>query len=158
MVHEAIVLSSYTDTAGVLTIGVGHTAAAGLPNPTPGLTITFKEAVEIFRSDIVKYEADVNQAVKVPVQQHEFDALVSFHYNTGGIKIAKLTKSLNAGDHIAAAAQFMGWTKPPEIIGRRRKEQKLFATADYGNIGSVLVYDRFPGTARSMSTAGILGA
>ncbi len=156
MAHEGIVLSSYKDSVGVWTIGVGHTAAAGAPEPTPGQTITLKEAVDIFRRDITKYEKDVNEAVKVPVQQHEFDALVSFHYNTGGIKKARLTKSLNAGDHIAAAAQFMGWTKPPEIIGRRRKEQNLFANGDYGNVNTVLVYDRFPGTPRSMSTAEIL--
>jgi len=156
--HEGVVLSSYRDSEGVWTIGVGHTAAAGAPKPSPGLIVTLRQAIDLFRRDIVKYEAGVNRAVKVPVKQHEFDALVSFHYNTGGVGVAKLTKSLNAGDRASAAAQFMGWTKPPEIIGRRRKEQHLFATGDYGDIGIVSVYDKLPGKARRMATASILGA
>ena len=52
----------------------------------------------------------------------------------------------------------MGWNKPAAIIGRRKKEQKLFATGNYGDIEHVSVYDKFPGKARRMSTAEVLGA
>ncbi len=31
--HEGIVLSPYKDSVGIWTIGVGHTAAAGAPDP-----------------------------------------------------------------------------------------------------------------------------
>ena len=34
----------------------------------------------------------------VPLAPHEFDALVSFHYNTGAIARAALTGAFNAGD------------------------------------------------------------
>ena len=56
-----------------------------------------------------RYEAAVLRAVKVPLEPHEFDALVSFHYNTGGIAKAALTRHLNAGDRAAAATAFMAW-------------------------------------------------
>ena len=155
--HEGVVLSSYRDSVGVWTIGVGHTAGAGAPKPVQGMRITLERAVDIFRQDIVRFENGVNRAVKVPLQQHEFDALVSFHFNTGGIFRAHLTKSINAGDMDKAASQFMGWKKPKSIIGRRKKEQALFATGDYGNITTAQVYDKLPGKARAVSTAVILG-
>jgi lysozyme len=156
MGREGVVLSTYKDSVGVATIGVGHTAAAGDPKPVSGLKITLAEALEIFRRDIVKYEDRVNDAVTVPLAQHEFDALVSFDFNTGGIYKAKLTIALNAGDRAGAAAGFMGWTKPPEIKNRRLGEQRQFATGDYGDLSTVLVYEKFPGTAVPVSTDGLL--
>lgn len=158
MNREAVVLSAYRDTKGIWTIGVGHTAAAGAPvvPPGAGVKITLAEALDIFRRDIAKFEAGVNAAVHVPLQQYEFDALVSFHFNTGAIAKATLTKRLNAGDKAGAAAGFMNWVKPPEIRSRRLSEQKQFATGDYGNLDTVPVYDKFPGKQRRMSTAGLI--
>ncbi|UHD43893.1 glycoside hydrolase family protein [Aureimonas altamirensis] len=68
---------------------------------------------------MAKYEADVLRAVKAPLSQTQFDALVSYHYNTGDVAKANLTKQLNAGDYAGAAEAFMGWSKPAEIIPRR---------------------------------------
>lgn len=62
--HEAVVLSTYKDSVGVLAIGVGHTAA-GDPQPTKGLTLTPAEAIDLFRRDLAKYERHVAEAVKV---------------------------------------------------------------------------------------------
>jgi len=158
--HEGIVLSSYRDSAGVSTIGVGHTAAAGPPIPRQGLTLTLEQAVRLFREDIRRYEAGVERAVKVPLNQHQFDALVSFHFNTGAVARAAITRHLNAGDKMKAAAAFMNWTRAGGVTGalsgRRAAERAMFARGDYGNIASVLVYDRYPGPARSVSTASLL--
>lgn len=130
--HEGIVLSRYRDSVGVWTIGVGHTKAAGGINPeTFTGTLTMKEALELLRTDIVKYEASVNAAVKVPLEQHEFDALVSFHYNTGAISRATLTKTLNAGNKRLAGEQLMNWVKPQSIYGRRKAEMMLFLKGEY---------------------------
>lgn len=130
--HEGIVTSRYKDSVGVWTIGVGHTAAAGGINPATFTgTITIKQALDLLREDIVKYENGVNAAVKVPLKQYEFDALVSFHYNTGAIARAQLTKSLNAGDKAKAAREFMNWVKPAEIKARRTSEMNLFLTGKY---------------------------
>lgn len=140
--HEGIVRAPYLDSVGVWTIGIGHTAGAGDPKPAAmakGVEISLAEVFAIFRRDIARFEADVNRAVKVPLKQHEFDALVSFHFNTGGIAKAKLTEALNRGDRAGAADGFMGWLKPPEIRRRREAEQRLFRDGVYPG-GSVPIY------------------
>lgn len=130
--HEGIVTSRYKDSVGVWTIGVGHTSAAGGINPAKYMgTISVEVALQLFLEDIKKYEDEVNKAVKVKLTQYEFDALVSFHYNTGAIAKATLTKSLNAGNKKQAAAEFMNWLKPKEITARRQAEKDLFLTGKY---------------------------
>lgn len=136
--HEGIIPAPYRDSVGVWTYGLGHTAAAGGPDPAKmargmpaNLDAALAAVFATFRADLPKYEAAVNRAVKVPITQAQFDALVSFHYNTGAIGKASLVKRLNAGDVAGAAAGFMAWKKPPEIIDRRKAEQALFAKGTY---------------------------
>jgi len=130
--HEGIVRSRYRDSVGVWTIGVGHTAAAGGINPaTYSGTLRMDEVIDLLRKDIANYEAAVDRAVKIPLKQHEFDALVSFHFNTGAIGKASFVKKLNAGDRAGAMLGMMEWRKPPEIIPRRTAERDLFQTGIY---------------------------
>lgn len=137
--HEGVVPAPYLDSKGVWTWGVGHTAAAGdfdpaeMPRGMPSperLEAEIDRAVRVFQWDIQKYESRVNAAIRVPLKQHEFDALVSFDYNTGGIHRARLTAAINTGNP-DAARHFMGWLKPPEIRKRRTAEMKLFQTGNY---------------------------
>ena len=62
----------------------------------------------------------------MPLAAHEFDALVSFHYNTGAIARAALTRALNAGDRVGAGAAFMNWLRPASLRSRREAERDLF--------------------------------
>lgn len=121
-------LKAYRDTVGVWTIGIGHTTAAGAPTVTPGMVITDAECDAIFARDLIKYEKAVNDAVRVPLKQNQFDALVSLCYNIGPGAFAKSTvvKMINAGDLARAGDAFMMWNKPPEIIGRRQTERTQF--------------------------------
>lgn len=130
--REAIVLTRYRDSKGIWTLGIGHTKAAGGINPeTFTGTLTMAEVLDLLRTDIVKYEDGVNRAVTARVTQAEFDALVSFHFNTGGIGRASLTATLNAGDKKTAGAQFMNWVTPKEITERRESERDQFLTGVY---------------------------
>lgn len=136
--HEGIVPAPYLDVRGIWTFGIGHTAAAGDPDPgamTRGMPVDLdsgiREAFRVFRTDLQTYEAEVLRVVKVPVEPHEFDALVSFHYNTGGIARAELTRALNRGDRVAAARAFMNWRRPASIIPRREAERDLFRDGRY---------------------------
>ncbi len=136
--HEGIVPGPYRDSTGTWTFGIGHTAAAGPPDPaaTPrgmpdDLDAGIREAFRVFRADLARYEADVRRAVTVPLEPREFDALVSFHYNTGGISSAALTRHLNAGNRVAAAEAFLNWRKPASIIPRREAERDLFRHGHY---------------------------
>lgn len=139
--HEAIVDMPYRDSKGVWTLGIGHTASAGPPDPSQmprGLRMS--EIFKTFTADLATFEKRVNKAVKVPVAQHEFDALTSFDFNTGGIDRATLVRHLNDGDRANAATAFMNWNKPPEIIDRRTQEMELFRSGHYSSGGKVTVY------------------
>jgi lysozyme len=136
--HEGIVPGPYLDVRGVWTFGIGHTAAAGPPDPArmargmpADLDAGIREAFRLFRADLVAYEAEVLRAVKARLEPHELDALVSFHYNTGGIARASLTRHFNAGNRAAAAHGFMGWLKPAAIRSRREAERDLFRDGRY---------------------------
>lgn len=132
--HEKIVPYPYLDLKRIWTFGIGHTAAAGGLDPEQlprGVEQPMALVLETFRSDLQKFEGQVSAAVSVPLTQNEFDALVSFQFNTGGISKAKLTQHLNHGDKAGAARGFMGWVKDKELIPRRQKEQALFRDGTY---------------------------
>src|SRR6056297_3427652 len=144
--HEGVVPAPYRDSTDTWTFGIGHTAAAGPPDPAEmprgmpaDLDAGICEAFRVFRADLERYEAAVLRAVTVPLAPHEFDALVSFHYNTGGIARAALTRHLNGGDREAAARAFMGWRKPAAIIPRREAERDLFRHGRYSS-GTIPVW------------------
>ena len=136
--HEGVVPAPYLDVMRVWTFGIGHTAAAGTPDPATmprgmpaDLDASVAQAFRLFRDDLARYEADVLRAVKVPLEPHEFDALVSFHYNTGAIARAALTRALNAGDRAAAGVAFMNWLRPASLRPRREAERDLFLHGRY---------------------------
>jgi lysozyme len=104
-------------------------------------------AIDQFAVDLQGYVARVNAAITVPLAQHQFDALVSFDFNTGGILRAKLTAAINAGEP-DAARHFMGWLRPPEIRKRRTAEMALFGTGDYAANGDAVPVWRTDGKGR----------
>lgn len=131
--REGNVLTAYQDSVGIWTIGVGHTSAAGLPKVAKGLKITAAESDEILSRDLKTFEAGVRAAVKVPLNQNEFDALVSLAFNIGVGAFSKstLVKKLNAGDRAGAADQFLVWNKAggktlKGLTTRRQSERKQF--------------------------------
>lgn len=69
------------------------------------------EATEALATEMRKHEKVVERLVTVPLTQGQFDALVSFSYNTGGLGGSTLLKHLNAGDYARAASHFMDWKK-----------------------------------------------
>ena len=136
--HEGIVPGPYLDSVKVWTFGIGHTAAAGAPDPATmargmpeDIDVRLEAVFSVFARDLATYEREVRAAITVPVAQHEFDAAVSFHYNTGAIARAEWVKSLNSGDRAGAAAGIMNWTRPKSIIPRRDAEQRLFRDGAY---------------------------
>lgn len=151
--HEGIVPAPYYDSAGVLTFGIGHTKNAGGIDPATmkrGMPVDLDEAIDkaiaIFRSDVPKYETRVNDAITVPIEQHEFDALVSFDFNTGGMRYrnsrgewtrAMLVHAINRRE-ANASRHFFGWLRPPELRKRRTAEKNLFDTGNYDGNGNTI--------------------
>jgi GH24 family phage-related lysozyme (muramidase) len=63
-------------------------------------------------ADLVRYADDVSETLgDAPTTQPQFDALVSFHYNTGAIRRATLTRKHCAGDFAGAAREFARWNR-----------------------------------------------
>lgn len=113
MKFEGCRLKAYRCPAGILTIGFGHTSAAGDPMVTPDATITKQQAIDILHRDLRKFEMSVEQLVKVPLTQHQFDVLVDFVYNAGAGALAKsgLLKAVNARQFDRVPDELAKWTK-----------------------------------------------
>ena len=88
------------------TIGWGATG----PHIGPSTVWTQAQCDARLTDDLRRYAADVAQAIgDAPTSQSQFDALVSFHYNTGAIARATLTRRHKAGDRAGAAEEFARW-------------------------------------------------
>jgi GH24 family phage-related lysozyme (muramidase) len=134
--HEGVRLKAYPDPATdgePWTIGVGHTSAAGPPRVYKGMTITADECDEILSRDLATFERAVEKAVTVPLNQNQFDALVSFTFNVGAGNLQKSTllRKLNARNYRGAADQFAAWNKAAGkvmagLTRRRAEERELF--------------------------------
>ena len=118
---------------GTLTIGYGHTNAASHPlKISQGLRVTEAEALEVLAVDLDECEGRVSRAVKVPLNDNQFGALVSFDYNTGAITRASFVKRLNAGDYDAVPAGLALYVKAKGqtlrgLVRRRQAEADLWA-------------------------------
>jgi lysozyme len=139
---EGCRLTAYQDQVGVWTIGYGHTGG----DVTAGLTITQDQAAALLMSDVAAAATYVNLAVTIALMQQEFDALVDFVFNLGRGAFAgsTLLRQLNAGNFVAAAAQFNAWDHAggqvvAGLLRRRQAETILFEQGQ---------------TARSASTNG----
>ena len=134
MQREGFRLRAYKDSVGVWTIGVGHTSMAGPPLVQPGMTITREQAENILTRDLHLFEGAVNDSVRVPLTQGQFDALVSLAFNIGtmGIRKSTVIRRLNAGNYRGAADAFLMWNKPAVLTGRRKSERAQFLAATPG--------------------------
>jgi len=135
--REGRVLHAYRDTRNILTIGVGHTSAAGPPVVVEGMAITAAECDDILSRDLAQFEDAVNAALATPIAQNKlsqnaFDACVSLAFNIGapGFRGSSVARDINNGDMQGAAEAFLLWDHPPELIGRRRGERAQFLRPD----------------------------
>jgi GH24 family phage-related lysozyme (muramidase) len=130
---EGLRLKAYkvTDSEKYFTIGYGHYGS----DVKEGMEISKKKAEELFEKDVQKFVDGVNELVKVPINQNQFDSLVSFAYNVGlgALKKSTLLDLLNGKEYKGASEQFERWNKSggkvlKGLVTRREKEQKLFNT------------------------------
>ncbi|MEZ2337687.1 lysozyme [Mucilaginibacter sp. RCC_168] len=132
---EGLRLKAYLDSAGVPTIGWGNTYYADGKKVKLGDTITRQTADLLLSYKMHEFAAAIKSLVKVPLNDNQGAALLSFQYNTGALAVSTLLKKLNAGDYAGAAAQFPVWNKSryngvlkvnPVLTKRRAIEQALF--------------------------------
>ena len=120
---EGCRLIAYQCSAGVWTIGYGHTAGV-----YKGMKITQAQADAFLKQDIAKFEKYINNPSYVPftdkLNQNQFDALVSFAFNLGQGNVKKMCTGRTINQIPSAMQQYCkaaGKTLPG--LQRRRKAE-----------------------------------
>lgn len=126
---EGLRLTTYKCAAGVKTIGYGHTGS----DVYFGQRITEKEAENLLRADLARFERHVNSYDSAyGWTQNEFDALVSFAFNVGSID--QLTYNGIRSKKMIADKMLeyskAGGKKISGLVARRQREREMFLTAD----------------------------
>ena len=113
------------------TIGWGATG----PGIGPGTVWTRQQCDARLVADIQRHARDVAEVLDgASTNQMQFDALVSFHYNTGAIARSTLLKRHLAGDYEAACREFGRWNRAagrvlPGLVRRRKAEADLYRSS-----------------------------
>lgn len=130
---EGLELEAYDDGVGVWTIGFGTTKYPNGIRVKKGDTCTLDQARVYMQHDLKVFERAVRESILVPLNQNQFDALVSLAYNIGtnAFKNSTLVKRLNEGNYKAAANQFDVWVnaggkRMEGLVKRRAREKALF--------------------------------
>ncbi|NEP15312.1 MAG: lysozyme [Leptolyngbya sp. SIO4C1] len=133
---EGLRLDAYQDAVGIWTIGYGTTRSV-----KAGMKITHEQAEEFLKDDLARFEKAIHEAVKHPVNDNQFSALISFTYNVGAgaLRSSTLLKKLNRGDVRGAADEFLRWNKAGKrvlagLTRRRQAERALFLGEDFGKL------------------------
>ena len=154
---EGVVLHPYMDVAGLWTIGVGHLIkptdsfstisnakvkellkSKDRSHPYSELLISREEALTILARDVAEVEKAANAFITVPLNQNQFDALVSFGFNcgTGVFRTSGACRALVAGNYNAVPERLLDWSKVringeirtnKGLLARRTAEGQLFS-------------------------------
>lgn len=146
--EEAIVLAAYQD-GEHMSIGAGHND----PALKPGDTISLEKAIALLASDLESRDAAITRMLKVPVEQHEFDPLVSAYYNAGS-KVRLVVDLINHGERDEAMATMLTYNRTkegkfkPGLAHRRIREMDVFLFGNYGDLSTVKIWRGDPNKTR----------
>ncbi len=141
-------LYPYPDMGGNCTIGWGHVLpndgnkCSGWPNKKYGNGITTKTAQMLFDGDIINFENLINDTITVDLTHSQFDALVSYTFNTGDQTnnpyfVKNIPELINSGNFEAAAEAIRsgpitsGGQESLKLVERRQREADLFLFGIY---------------------------
>ena len=124
---EGLELTAYVCPAGVLTIGYGSTGS----HVSSGMTITEPEAEALLKKDLSRFEKGICDQIDVPINQNQFDALISWAFNCGlgATADSTLRRRLNAGENVnkVISEELPRWTSGgmAGLVRRRDAEVAL---------------------------------
>lgn len=132
--HEGLRLHAYRCPADVPTIGYGATFYPDGRKVQMGDVITKEEADTILKYHVKMFAKSVERAVTSPINQHQFDALVSFSFNVGigALRSSTLLKRVNVNPNTPNIRdEFMRWVRAGgKVLGgmkiRRKEEANLY--------------------------------
>ena len=124
----------YRCSAGLWTIGVGHLIGDGKSLPESwDRTFTEEEINALLVRDLSRFERGVGMYIKVPLRQHEYDALCSFAFNLGlgTLQRSTLRQKINRNDKEGAAKEILKYCRAGGKIikglqKRREAEYQMF--------------------------------
>ena len=133
----------YIDPIGLPTIGYGHLLTSQERSSgiiiIDGVSVNYKNGLTmdqiwaLKKQDLNRFIVAARKAIKVPVTQGMFDALISWSFNVGAgaLSSASLMKKLNAKDYNGAGDGLLAWTKAggrtlQGLVNRRNAERKMF--------------------------------
>ena len=129
---EGCKLEAYLDAVDVPTIAYGRTKDVKI-----GDICTQQQAEDWLEEELVEYAGYVEKAVTVPLEQNQFDALVSWTYNLGPASLNRSTalKLLNMSEYDGVPAQLKRWNKAggkvlDGLVRRREAEAEMFKRND----------------------------
>ena len=130
---ESCKLIAYQCSAGKWTIGFGNTFYEDGSKVKEGDKITQARAEQLFNNLLPKFESIVNKKIKLPLNQNQFDALVSHTWNTGGSDTLFDLVNRKAKDsyirdwfetkYITASGKIL-----KGLVSRRKEEANLYFT------------------------------
>jgi lysozyme len=132
---EGLRLTAYVCIGGKPTIGYGSTYYEDGSRVNLGDEITLQQANELLMNILYQLERDVNTLLHgIPVNQNQFDALVSFAFNIGIESLAQSTllkKVKSNHNDTSITVEFGRWVlasgqKINGLVIRRRKEAELY--------------------------------
>jgi lysozyme len=125
-------LKVYADPIGLPTVGVGHLVKPGEKYKL-GQMITPEESERLLRADLEMAEAAVQRGIKIPLNDNQYGALVSFVFNLGegNFMRSTLRQKVNQRDWQGAASEFGKWVNAggkrlAGLVRRRKAEAELF--------------------------------
>lgn len=132
--HEGLRLKAYLCPAKVWTIGYGATFYENGDKVKEGERISMERAEQLLTFHVGLFAKQVEKAIKVPINQNQFDALVSFAFNVGmgAFRGSTLLKMINVAPNVSGIReQFLRWNKGggKVLVGltkRREQESKLY--------------------------------
>lgn len=131
---EGLRLKAYKDSAGIWTVGYGHTGK----DVQPGSKIDEHTAEILLAQDIAVAEKGVGRLVYVPLNENQFSALCSFVFNLGEgrLRHSNTIRLLNKKRYLEFADALLKWNKCtmpdgtkkelPGLTKRRKRERELF--------------------------------
>ena len=121
------------------TIGWGNTYYKDGTPVKLGDVITQAQADELFEFTLAAFVKNVNRLLHVDLNQHQYDSLLSFDYNTGALYKSTLLKKINKNpqDH-TITHWFEVWCMPGTdfekgLKERRQAEVQIYLNGTYAN-------------------------
>jgi lysozyme len=125
---EGCKLEAYKCSGNVWTIGYGHTR-----HVEEGDKITQKVADYFLEYDVAMVETHCKRLINIPLEQHQWDAIVSWCFNLGcgNLRASTMLQVINSGQIDKVSEQIVRWNKAggkvvAGLTRRRKAEAAMF--------------------------------